>query len=166
MRESALDSLIDGIREVVRKVSDREREVLAHVVRGATQGEITRRMDVRPHTVDTCICRTRAKAGAPNRTRLLLPALSVEGPLATEASRPDSGPTGSRSGRTRDRVPSRCRGRRMTREHVTVGTGVPAAESSLRPQRCSGGSSPLFRSVSGRRGALHTLFIPHRPDLR
>ncbi|MEE1789450.1 LuxR C-terminal-related transcriptional regulator [Streptomyces sp. BE308] len=95
--ESALDSLIDGIREVVRKVSDREREVLANVVRGATRGEIARRMDVRPHTVDTCICRIRAKAGPRTEMRLLLPALSVEGPLATEPPdrtqvRPDPGP--------------------------------------------------------------------------
>ncbi|OKI44788.1 helix-turn-helix transcriptional regulator [Streptomyces sp. TSRI0281] len=71
------------MREVVRKVSDREREVLGHIVRGATYGEIARRMDVSPHTVDTYIRRIRAKTGARNRTHLLLLALSVEGLLTT-----------------------------------------------------------------------------------
>ncbi|MEK8143090.1 helix-turn-helix transcriptional regulator [Streptomyces sp. M10(2022)] len=55
--------------------------MLGHIARGATYGEIARRMNVSPHTVDTYIRRIRAKTGARNRTHLLLLALSVEGSL-------------------------------------------------------------------------------------
>jgi DNA-binding CsgD family transcriptional regulator len=82
-RERPSDSLIDKLWEAVRKVSDREREVLGHIARGATYGEIARRMDVSPHTVDTYIRRIRAKTGARNRIHLLLLALSVEGSLVS-----------------------------------------------------------------------------------
>ncbi|GAA3768142.1 response regulator transcription factor [Streptomyces phyllanthi] len=69
------------LREAVRRISDREREVLGHVARGDTYGETARRMNVSPHTVDTCIRRIRAKTGARNRMHLLLPALSAAGSL-------------------------------------------------------------------------------------
>ncbi|MGC5563579.1 response regulator transcription factor [Streptomyces sp. FR-108] len=71
----------DKLREALRKVSDREREVLGHIACGATYGEIARRMKVSPHTVDTYLRRIRAKTGARNRMHLLLLALSVEGSL-------------------------------------------------------------------------------------
>jgi DNA-binding CsgD family transcriptional regulator len=71
----------DKLREALRKVSDREREVLGHIARGATYGEIARCMKVSPHTVDTYLRRIRAKTGARNRMHLLLLALSVEGSL-------------------------------------------------------------------------------------
>ncbi|MDF9868109.1 DNA-binding CsgD family transcriptional regulator [Streptomyces pratensis] len=81
--ERTPDCLIDRLREVVRVLSGREREVLAHIARGATYREIARRMDVSLHTVDTYIRRIRAKTGSRNRMHLLLLALSVEGSLVS-----------------------------------------------------------------------------------
>ncbi|MEU7078405.1 helix-turn-helix transcriptional regulator [Streptomyces sp. NPDC046409] len=75
--------MIDRLREVVRVLSGREREVLAHIARGATYREIARRMDVSLHTVDTYIRRIRAKTGSRHRMHLLLLALSVDGSLVS-----------------------------------------------------------------------------------
>ncbi|NDZ81338.1 helix-turn-helix transcriptional regulator [Streptomyces sp. SID10853] len=69
-------------QEAVRRISGREREVLGHLVHGDTYGEIARRMNVSPHTVDTYLRRIRAKTGARSRMHLLLLALSAEGSSA------------------------------------------------------------------------------------
>ncbi|WP_436739042.1 LuxR C-terminal-related transcriptional regulator [Streptomyces sp. BBFR102] len=76
------DCLIDSLREAVRTVSGREREVLGHGARGVACGEIARPMAVSLHAVDTCMRRIRAKTGVGNRAHLLLLALSVEGSLS------------------------------------------------------------------------------------
>ncbi|WP_247614796.1 response regulator transcription factor [Streptomyces tagetis] len=93
--------MIDRLREVVRIVSGREREVLGHIARGATYREIARRMDVSPHTVDTYMRRIRAKTGARNRMHLLLLALSVEGSLVNAIEDMGLSPTPKSPGRSR-----------------------------------------------------------------
>ncbi|MFD9902825.1 response regulator transcription factor [Streptomyces sp. NPDC059063] len=110
--ERTADCLIGRLREVVRSVSGREREVLGHIVRGATCREIARHMDVSLHTVDTYMRRIRAKTGARNPMHLLLLALSVEVSLvsAVEGMRLSAmpkPPAGPRSDRTRARLPDR-----------------------------------------------------------
>ncbi|MGW7413562.1 response regulator transcription factor [Streptomyces sp. NPDC054863] len=71
-------SVSNQFQEAVRRISDREREVLGHLALGGTYGEIARRMNVSPHTVDTYLRRIRAKTGARSRMHLLLLALSAE----------------------------------------------------------------------------------------
>ncbi|MET9255191.1 response regulator transcription factor [Streptomyces sp. NPDC048182] len=73
---------MNEFEEAVRRVSDREREVLGHLLHGDTYGSIARHMNVSPHTVDTYLRRIRAKTGARSRMHLLLLALSAQEPSA------------------------------------------------------------------------------------
>ncbi|NEA67398.1 helix-turn-helix transcriptional regulator [Streptomyces sp. SID12488] len=67
----------DEFQQVVSRLSDREKEVLGHLVHGDTYAAIAHRMNVSPHTVDTYLRRIRAKTGARSRMHLLLLALST-----------------------------------------------------------------------------------------
>ena len=74
-------------------LSERETQVLRHVARGLTHGQIATRLGISPHTVDTYIKRVRAKLGVGNKAELtrvaLLGAFDQEPvPRPTAASTP------------------------------------------------------------------------------
>ncbi|MFI1160788.1 response regulator transcription factor [Streptomyces sioyaensis] len=51
-------------------LSERERQVLRHISRGLTHGQVATRLGISPHTVDTYVKRIRAKFGAGNKAEL------------------------------------------------------------------------------------------------
>ncbi|MFG2863478.1 DNA-binding response regulator [Streptomyces sioyaensis] len=51
-------------------LSERERQVLRHISRGLTHGQIATRLGISQHTVDTYVKRIRAKLGAGNKAEL------------------------------------------------------------------------------------------------
>ncbi|UNO44108.1 helix-turn-helix transcriptional regulator [Streptomyces sp. MST-110588] len=67
----------DSFQDVLSMLSEREREVLAHLAAGCTYGTIARRMGLSSHTVDTYIRRIRGKTGVANRVELTLLALAA-----------------------------------------------------------------------------------------
>ncbi|MEV5176636.1 helix-turn-helix transcriptional regulator [Streptomyces flaveolus] len=52
-------------------LTDRERQVLAGLARGATYRAIARELHISPHTVDTYLRRLRRKTGSANRSQLM-----------------------------------------------------------------------------------------------
>lgn len=61
-------------------LSDREHQVLHHIARGFTHGQIATRLGISPHTVDTYVKRVRAKLGVGNKAELTKVALLAQGP--------------------------------------------------------------------------------------
>lgn len=52
------------------RLSNREEQVLNHIARGLTHGQIATRIGISPHTVDTYVKRIRVKLGAGNKAEL------------------------------------------------------------------------------------------------
>ncbi len=61
-------------------LSDREHQVLHHIARGFTHGQIATRLGISPHTVDTYVKRVRAKLGVGNKAELTKVALLAQTP--------------------------------------------------------------------------------------
>lgn len=61
-------------------LSDREYQVLHHIARGFTHGQIATRLGISPHTVDTYVKRVRAKLGVGNKAELTKVALLAQTP--------------------------------------------------------------------------------------
>jgi DNA-binding NarL/FixJ family response regulator len=69
-RPAATESTVAGFH-----LSEREEQVLRHIARGLTHGQIATRLGISPHTVDTYVKRIRAKLGAGNKAELTRAAL-------------------------------------------------------------------------------------------
>jgi RNA polymerase sigma factor (sigma-70 family) len=73
-QRDSVDALLSAIRAVTESrmagLSERERQVLGHIARGLTQGQVARRLGISEHTVDTYVKRIRAKLGAGNKAEL------------------------------------------------------------------------------------------------
>jgi DNA-binding NarL/FixJ family response regulator len=69
-------------------LSDREHQVLHHIARGFTHGQIATRLGISPHTVDTYVKRVRAKLGVGNKAELTKVALLAQSPADVPAPRP------------------------------------------------------------------------------
>lgn len=67
-------------------LSDREAQVLRHIARGLTHGQIATRLGISPHTVDTYVKRIRTKLGVGNKAELTRVALLGQ-PHTGEGSR-------------------------------------------------------------------------------
>ncbi|MER7970953.1 helix-turn-helix transcriptional regulator [Streptomyces sp. NPDC096080] len=78
------------VPEAIATLSDREREVLAHLADGLTYASIARRMNLSPHTVDTYLRRIRAKTKARNRVHLLRLAFALTPATEEQAAAPRS----------------------------------------------------------------------------
>jgi len=61
-------------------LSDREHQVLHHIARGFTHGQIATRLGISQHTVDTYVKRVRAKLGVGNKAELTKVALLAQAP--------------------------------------------------------------------------------------
>ncbi|GEB49105.1 MULTISPECIES: helix-turn-helix domain-containing protein [Streptomyces] len=76
--------------DLLRALSDREREVLDRVLEGHTYSSTARALGLSPHTVDTYMRRIRAKTGTTHRLELLRLAMGVApraAPDGTEETR-------------------------------------------------------------------------------
>jgi DNA-binding NarL/FixJ family response regulator len=69
-----------------RGLSDREFQVLHHIARGFTHGQIATRLGISPHTVDTYVKRVRAKLGVGNKAELTKVALLARIPATAGAA--------------------------------------------------------------------------------
>jgi DNA-binding NarL/FixJ family response regulator len=56
-------------------LSEREEQVIRHISRGLTHGQVARRLGISPHTVDTYVRRIRSKLGVGNKAELTRAAL-------------------------------------------------------------------------------------------
>lgn len=75
----AVDEGTTGVTPGVR-LSSRESQVLRGVSLGLTHGQISTRLGISPHTVDTYVKRIRTKLGAGNKAELTRIALMLDGP--------------------------------------------------------------------------------------
>lgn len=88
-------------------LSDRETQVLRQISRGLTHGQITTRLGISPHTVDTYVKRIRAKLGVGNKAELTRVALLGQqvAPLPVQpAGRPRAGDGARRPARSRGQL--------------------------------------------------------------
>ncbi|MFJ4654542.1 response regulator transcription factor [Nocardia sp. NPDC088792] len=69
---------INDIGNPISALSQREREVLAHVGAGHTYVRISRCMNLSVHTIDTYLRRIRSKTGVTNRAELVSLALQLK----------------------------------------------------------------------------------------
>jgi DNA-binding NarL/FixJ family response regulator len=67
-------------------LSEREFQVLHHIARGFTHGQIATRLGISPHTVDTYVKRVRAKLGVGNKAELTTVALLARNPAVELAA--------------------------------------------------------------------------------
>jgi DNA-binding NarL/FixJ family response regulator len=64
-------------RPTLLLLSTRERQVLRHIARGLTHGQVARRLGISPHTVDTYVKRVRSKLDLGNKADLTRAAVAL-----------------------------------------------------------------------------------------